>query len=127
MLPPPSVAPAAAYPAAPVLPPPSTAEAFREALPFPYFARKPYWLHGAGAEAWTAEENKVFEKALAQIDRDELNRWELVATMLPRRQSWTWCITTRTWRMTSAQSRPGWCRSLTTAACTRRPHSPCMH
>ncbi|KAG8054717.1 hypothetical protein GUJ93_ZPchr0001g31014 [Zizania palustris] len=61
------------------------AEAFREALPFPYFAGQPYWLRGAGAEAWTAEENKVFEKALAQIDRDALNRWELVAAMLPRK------------------------------------------
>ncbi|KAG8047082.1 hypothetical protein GUJ93_ZPchr0008g11424 [Zizania palustris] len=77
VLPPPSVAP--------VLPLPSAAEAFREALLFPYFGGQPYWLRGAGVEAWTAEENKVFEKALARIDRDALNRWELVAAMLPRK------------------------------------------
>uniref|UniRef100_A0A0D9V7X1 Transcription factor MYBS1 n=1 Tax=Leersia perrieri TaxID=77586 RepID=A0A0D9V7X1_9ORYZ len=67
------------------------AEAFREVLPLPYFAGQPCWYFqerrgGAGAgDVWTAEENKVFEKALAQVDRDAPNRWELVASMLPRK------------------------------------------
>ncbi|KAG8094970.1 hypothetical protein GUJ93_ZPchr0012g20187 [Zizania palustris] len=71
------------------LPPPASAIRLRRRAGrrcrFPYFAGQPYWLRGAGVEAWTAEENKVFEKALAQIDRDTLNWWELVAAMLPRK------------------------------------------
>ncbi|OEL29610.1 Transcription factor DIVARICATA [Dichanthelium oligosanthes] len=39
---------------------------------------------GRGDE-WTAAENKVFEEALAQIDRNALDRWEKVAAMLPRK------------------------------------------
>ncbi|KAK3162505.1 hypothetical protein QOZ80_1BG0090320 [Eleusine coracana subsp. coracana] len=36
-------------------------------------------------DTWTAEENKVFEKALAMIDRNAPDRWEKVAAMLPRK------------------------------------------
>jgi hypothetical protein len=38
------------------------------------------WRRG---DAWTAEENKLFEKALAQIDRNAPDRWEKVAAVLP--------------------------------------------
>lgn len=33
--------------------------------------------------AWTPEENKAFEDALARYDRDTPNRWEKVATSIP--------------------------------------------
>jgi hypothetical protein len=39
-----------------------------------------FWRRG---DAWTAEENKQFERALAQIDRNAPDRWEKVAELLP--------------------------------------------
>ncbi|TVU19633.1 hypothetical protein EJB05_35794 [Eragrostis curvula] len=38
-----------------------------------------------GSGAWTLEENKMFERALASVDWDAPNRWEQVASMLPGR------------------------------------------
>ncbi|CAO2182313.1 unnamed protein product [Urochloa humidicola] len=40
---------------------------------------------GRGGDEWTAEENKVFEEALARIDRNAPDKWEKVAAMLPRK------------------------------------------
>ncbi|XP_062226404.1 transcription factor DIVARICATA-like [Phragmites australis] len=56
------------------------------------FSGQPCWYWqdwraggGGGGSAWTTEENKVFERALAQIDRNAPDRWEKVAAMLPRK------------------------------------------
>ncbi|WVZ68127.1 hypothetical protein U9M48_017108 [Paspalum notatum var. saurae] len=38
---------------------------------------------GGRGDAWTSEENKLFEQALARIDRNAPDRWEKVARMLP--------------------------------------------
>jgi hypothetical protein len=38
-----------------------------------------------GGDMWTTEEDKIFENALAQIDRNAPDRWEKVAAMLPRK------------------------------------------
>ncbi|KQK10627.1 transcription factor DIVARICATA [Brachypodium distachyon] len=40
---------------------------------------------GGGGGAWTAEENKVFEEALAAIDLGAPDGWEMVALMLPEK------------------------------------------
>ncbi|CAO1942313.1 unnamed protein product [Urochloa humidicola] len=40
---------------------------------------------GARGDDWTPEENKVFEEALACIDRNAPDKWEKVAAMLPRK------------------------------------------
>ncbi|OEL38314.1 Transcription factor DIVARICATA [Dichanthelium oligosanthes] len=56
----------------------------------------PYFLGQAGGRflpdrqvpgpgAWTQEENKLFERALARVDWDAPDRWERVAAMLPGR------------------------------------------
>lgn len=63
----------------PVLLPP-TAPCFWQQDTHPVF-----WRRGGGGDAWTAEENKLFEKALALIDRNAPDRWEKVAEMLPRK------------------------------------------
>ncbi|XP_062180960.1 transcription factor DIVARICATA-like [Phragmites australis] len=61
-----------------VLPPPP---------PPPYFAGQAggWFLQDrrAGPGAWTLEENKMFERALARVDWDAPDRWERVAAMLP--------------------------------------------
>lgn len=36
-----------------------------------------------GGGAWSQEENKVFEQALAALDRNDPERWERVALLLP--------------------------------------------
>ncbi|EMS49234.1 Transcription factor MYB1R1 [Triticum urartu] len=66
------------------------AEAWADVLPppAPYFAGQPCWAvqpERRGGGAWTLEENKVFEEALAAIDLDAPDRWEMVALMLPRK------------------------------------------
>jgi len=38
-----------------------------------------------GPGAWTLEENKLFERALARVDWDAPDRWERVAALLPGR------------------------------------------
>ncbi|WVZ98790.1 hypothetical protein U9M48_044175 [Paspalum notatum var. saurae] len=59
-----------------VLPPP----------PGPYFARQAGgWFRPPGPGAWTEDENKMFERALARVDWDASDRWEQVAAMLPGR------------------------------------------
>ncbi|XP_025815077.1 transcription factor DIVARICATA-like isoform X2 [Panicum hallii] len=40
---------------------------------------------GGRWDEWTAEENKLFEEALARVDRNAPDRWEKVAAMLPRK------------------------------------------
>jgi hypothetical protein len=56
-------------------------------VPFPPTAPC-FWLHDThsvfwrGGDAWTAAENKLFEKALAQIDRNAPDRWEKVAEVV---------------------------------------------
>ncbi|XP_047055128.1 transcription factor DIVARICATA-like [Lolium rigidum] len=65
------------------------AESWMDVLPppAPYFSGQPCWVvpeRRAGG-AWTLEENKVFEEALAAIDLDAPDRWEMVALMLPRK------------------------------------------
>ncbi|KAJ1286262.1 hypothetical protein BS78_03G339800 [Paspalum vaginatum] len=40
-------------------------------------------LGGGRADAWTSQENKLFEQALARIDGSAPDRWEKVARMLP--------------------------------------------
>ncbi|KAL6609878.1 hypothetical protein ACP70R_039847 [Stipagrostis hirtigluma subsp. patula] len=64
-----------------VLPPPAAA---------PYFAGQAGgWFlpdrRAGGGGAWTLEENKMFERALARVDWDAPDRWERVAAMLPGR------------------------------------------
>ncbi|KAM0879539.1 hypothetical protein ACQ4PT_034165 [Festuca glaucescens] len=65
------------------------AESWMDVLPAPapYFSGQPCWLvpERRGGGAWTLEENKVFEEALAAIDLDAPDRWEMVALMLPRK------------------------------------------
>ncbi|CAN6337443.1 unnamed protein product [Urochloa humidicola] len=66
-----------------------TAESWMEMLPpAPYFAAAAAgggrFLPGPPG-AWTQEENKVFERALARVDWDAPDRWERVAAMLPGR------------------------------------------
>ncbi|KAL6614146.1 hypothetical protein ACP70R_036416 [Stipagrostis hirtigluma subsp. patula] len=71
------------------------AEAWTQVLPAAAscFSGQPCWYlpgrraggGGGGGDVWTAEENKVFESALAQIDRNAPDRWERVAAMLPRK------------------------------------------
>ncbi|KAG8044816.1 hypothetical protein GUJ93_ZPchr0010g7521 [Zizania palustris] len=62
-------------------------ESYMEVLP-----PAPYFTGQAGGwflqdmrigGAWTLEENKVFEQALAAVDRDAPDRWERVAALLP--------------------------------------------
>lgn len=38
---------------------------------------------GGGGGAWTQEENKAFEEALARLDRDDPDRWARVAAAIP--------------------------------------------
>ncbi|PWZ09757.1 Transcription factor DIVARICATA [Zea mays] len=63
-------------------------ELWMEVLP-PYFAGQAGgWFlldRRAGPGAWTLEENKMFERALARVDWDAPDRWERVAAVLPRR------------------------------------------
>ena len=40
---------------------------------------------GGRWDEWTTEENKLFEEALARVDRNAPDRWEKVAAMLPRK------------------------------------------
>ncbi|CAL4893851.1 unnamed protein product [Urochloa decumbens] len=70
----------------------TTAESWMEAQvlpPAPYFSTAA--AAGGGrflpgpAGAWTQEENKLFERALAGVDWDAPDRWERVAAMLPGR------------------------------------------
>ncbi|CAM0883612.1 unnamed protein product [Alopecurus aequalis] len=65
------------------------AESWMDVLPpaAPYFSGQPCWVvpDRRGGGAWTLEENKVFEEALAAIDLDAPDRWEMVALMLPRK------------------------------------------
>ncbi|TVU36458.1 hypothetical protein EJB05_18393, partial [Eragrostis curvula] len=69
------------------------AEAWTQVLlptPGPCFSGQSCWpwpdrLAGGGGDTWTLEENKLFEKALAQIDGNAPDRWERVAAMLPRK------------------------------------------
>nr|CCU64218.1 ScMYB66 protein [Saccharum hybrid cultivar Co 86032] len=67
-------------------------ELWMEVLPPPYFAGQAAgggrFLppdRRAGPGAWTVEENKMFERALARVDSDTPDRWERVAQMLPGR------------------------------------------
>jgi len=67
-------------------------ELWMEVLPPPYFAGQAAgggrFLppdRRAGPGAWTVEENKMFERALARVDSDAPDRWERVAQMLPGR------------------------------------------
>ncbi|CAL4960394.1 unnamed protein product [Urochloa decumbens] len=57
----------------------------------PFFSGQPSCLwqerhagFGGRGDEWTAEENKVFEEALARFDRSP-DKWEKVAAMLPRK------------------------------------------
>uniref|UniRef100_A0ACD5WIJ8 Uncharacterized protein n=1 Tax=Avena sativa TaxID=4498 RepID=A0ACD5WIJ8_AVESA len=65
------------------------AESWMDVLPppAPYFSGQPCWLvpDRRGGGSWTLEENKVFEEALAAIDLDAPDRWEMVAMLLPRK------------------------------------------
>ncbi|XP_062207477.1 transcription factor DIVARICATA-like [Phragmites australis] len=71
------------------------AEAWTQVPPLlaPCFSGQPCWYWqdrrmgggSGGGDVWTTEENKVFERALAQIDRNAPDRWERVAAMLPRK------------------------------------------
>jgi hypothetical protein len=38
---------------------------------------------GGGGEAWSLQENKLFEEALARVDGDAPDRWQRVASLLP--------------------------------------------
>ncbi|KAJ1263168.1 hypothetical protein BS78_09G163100 [Paspalum vaginatum] len=61
-------------------------ESWMEVLPPPYFARQAGgWFRPAGPGAWTEDENKMFERALARVDWGASDRWEQVAAMLPGR------------------------------------------
>ncbi|KAL6841458.1 hypothetical protein ACP4OV_028601 [Aristida adscensionis] len=63
-------------------------ESWMEVLPPPYFAGQPgggWFLPERRAGAWTLEENKLFERALAGVDWDAPDRWERVAALLPGR------------------------------------------
>ncbi|AQK86192.1 MYB transcription factor [Zea mays] len=65
-------------------------ELWMEVLPPPYFAGQAAggWFlpdRRAGPGAWTLEENKMFERALARVDWDAPDRWERVAALLPGR------------------------------------------
>ncbi|KAF8672081.1 hypothetical protein HU200_049781 [Digitaria exilis] len=58
--------------------------------PAPYFAGQAgggrfLAAGGPGPGAWTQEENKLFERALARVDWDAPDRWERVAAFLPGR------------------------------------------
>ncbi|KAF8719601.1 hypothetical protein HU200_024342 [Digitaria exilis] len=58
--------------------------------PAPYFAGQAgggrfLASGGPGPGAWTQEENKMFERALARVDWDAPDRWERVAAFLPGR------------------------------------------
>ncbi|KAK1697751.1 hypothetical protein QYE76_014448 [Lolium multiflorum] len=66
-------------------------ESWMEVLPrppAPYFpGQAGSWFlqdtrHGGGG-AWSQEENKLFEEALARVDGDAPDRWERVASLLP--------------------------------------------
>lgn len=67
----------------PVLLPPPTAACFSGQLSC--FLQDRHAVFGRRGDAWTAEENKLFEQALAQIDRNAPDRWEKVAAVLPRK------------------------------------------
>ncbi|XP_047045789.1 transcription factor DIVARICATA-like [Lolium rigidum] len=67
-------------------------ESWMEVLPrppAPYFpGQAGGWFlqdtrHGAAGGAWSQEENKLFEEALARVDGDAPDRWERVASLLP--------------------------------------------
>ncbi|RCV17472.1 hypothetical protein SEVIR_3G227500v4 [Setaria viridis] len=65
-------------------------ESWMEVLPPPYFAGQAAGRflpdrRAPGPGAWTQEENKLFERALARVDWDAPDRWERVAAMLPGR------------------------------------------
>lgn len=66
-------------------------ESWMEVLPPPYFAGQAAGgrflpdRRTPGPGAWTKEENKLFERALAGVDWDAPDRWERVAAMLPGR------------------------------------------
>uniref|UniRef100_A0A6V7QTL6 Uncharacterized protein n=1 Tax=Ananas comosus var. bracteatus TaxID=296719 RepID=A0A6V7QTL6_ANACO len=62
---------------------------------------------GAGrGGAWTQEENKAFEEALARLDRDDPDRWARVAAAIPGKTEGDVIAHYRSWRATSASSRP---------------------
>uniref|UniRef100_A0A0D9WH62 Transcription factor MYBS1 n=1 Tax=Leersia perrieri TaxID=77586 RepID=A0A0D9WH62_9ORYZ len=64
-------------------------ESYMEVLPpapAHYFVGQPSaggWFLQDRRGAWTPEENKAFEQALAAVDRNDPERWERVAEMLP--------------------------------------------
>ncbi|GJN14568.1 hypothetical protein PR202_gb01411 [Eleusine coracana subsp. coracana] len=55
--------------------------------PAPYFAGQAggWFLQDRRGGAWTLEENKMFERALASVNWDAPDRWDRVAAMLPGR------------------------------------------
>ncbi|KAF8775293.1 hypothetical protein HU200_004699 [Digitaria exilis] len=68
-----------------VLLPPTTAPCFYGQPSCFWQERHASGFGGRGGDEWTPEENKVFEQALAGIDRNAPDRWERVASMLPRK------------------------------------------
>ncbi|KAL1827472.1 hypothetical protein ACET3Z_005884 [Daucus carota] len=51
--------------------------------PFSYLSSSSWLLEESKRTRWTAEENKLFENALAKFDKDTPDRWQKVAAMVP--------------------------------------------